>query len=140
MFLYFHCFDYVSRIDINLYFSGNFGESQSVIFCTTFSFLFLYHHKNAKEVKKRKDCTKGNAFLFIKFSRLKILRASQTFVWTLKLLTQIDSVIYFTLRFGLVNTINTYLSLRILAVWGWLFSLKCELIEFAIPNLFNEFL
>ena len=135
MFWYLYCLDYVSRIEINLYFSGKFNESQRVIFCTTFSILFLYHHKKAKEIKKRRDCTKGNTLLFIKFSRLKILRASQTFVWTLKLLTQIDSVIYFTLRFGLVNTINTYLSLRILAVWGWFFSLKCELIEFAIPNL-----
>ena len=39
--------------------------------------------------------------------------------------------IYFRLRFGFMNTINAYLRLKIS---GWDFSLKCALIEFAIPN------
>ena len=43
--------------------------------------------------------------------------------------------IYFRLRFGLVNIINTYLMIRISLVSLGILSLKCVLIEFAIPNL-----
>ena len=44
--------------------------------------------------------------------------------------------IYFGLRFGLLNTMNTYLRKRIHVVWGGINSSKCVFIEFAIPNLY----
>ena len=38
--------------------------------------------------------------------------------------------------FGLVNSINTnLLMVKICSVWEGIFSLKCVLIEFAIPNM-----
>ena len=43
--------------------------------------------------------------------------------------------IYFSLRLGLVNTINTYLRLISCLVQGEICSLKYIFIEFAIPNL-----
>ena len=41
----------------------------------------------------------------------------------------------FRLKFGLVNSINTNLMLKICSVWEGIFSLKCILIDFAIPNM-----
>ena len=44
--------------------------------------------------------------------------------------------IYFRLRFGLVNLINAYLSLKSNVVrWEYLFLNVCVIIELAIPNL-----
>ena len=44
-------------------------------------------------------------------------------------------VIYFILRFDLANTIHTYVGSKIRVVRGEIFNLKCEFIEFVIPNL-----
>ena len=41
---------------------------------------------------------------------------------------------YFKFRFGLVNTINTYLRLKYRVVCGKIYNLKSVIIEFVVPN------
>ena len=44
--------------------------------------------------------------------------------------------IYFRFRFRLVNTLKSYLRFKIRVMWGIIFSLLCELVEFSIPNIY----